>query len=242
MYAYGKSPFSRLNDDIEAGTVEANTAVRNGFIKKVFGILAAQLLLTSLIGTIFFASEGLKSYVQGNAWTLYLAIFLSFGILIPLMCVPDLAKKYPINYVLLFSFTAVEGYLVGAIASTYDVQAVVLAFFLTAGVTLGLALFAMQTKYDFTTMGGVLFSLLWVLLLCGFVTIFIPHVKGVQLAYAGVGALLFSAYLVYDVQKVCGGRQFEMSVDDYVPAALTIYLDVINIFLYILRLVGQSRN
>eukprot|EP00803_Ostreobium_quekettii_P000878 evm.model.scf_713.2 EVM.evm.TU.scf_713.2 scf_713:32155-34696(+) len=237
-----KGVFQRLRGDIETGEVDDDVAVRNGFIRKVFGILAAQLLLTSAIAAPFFLSDTLRTYIHTHLWPLYLALGVSFAVLVPLICIRDLARRYPINYILLFAFTAAEGYLVGTISSTYNVQAVVLAFFLTAGVTVGLSLFAMQTKYDITMLGGVLYSALWILLLCSLIMIFIPGVRVLQTVYAGLGALLFSAYLVYDVQLIAGGRQLEIGLDDYVPAALNIYLDVINIFLYILQLVGDSRN
>lgn len=237
-----ETKWSRLPyNDIETGAVDASTAVRNGFIKKVFGILSMQLLMTSLIASIFIASRGMREFISQNVWTLFLAIILSFGLLIALSCIPNATRSYPTNYILLFSFTVVEGYLVGAITATYQVEAVLTAFFLTAAVALALTAFAMQTKYDFTTWGGVLLSLLVILVLTGFIAMLFPKSRTFDLLYAGIGALLFGAYLVYDVQIVAGGKQYELSVDDYVPAALTIYLDVINLFLFILRLVGDRR-
>lgn len=227
--------------DIETGPIDASTDVRNGFIKKVFGILSMQLLVTSLIASIFFASSALNQFICQHPWTLYLAIILSFGLLIALFCIPNATRSYPTNYILLFSFTVVEGYLVGAITATSKVEAVLMAFFLTAAVTFALTAFAMQTKYDFTTWGGVLLSVLVILVLVGFIAMLFPKSRTFHLLYASIGAILFGAYLVHDVQMVAGGKQYELSVDDYVPAALMVYLDVINLFLFILRLVGDRR-
>lgn len=100
----------------------------------------------------------------------------------------------------------------------------------------------MQTKYDFTMLGGVLISVLMGLILMGFLMMFFPRNQIMTLIYCGIGAILFSVYLVYDVQLIAGGRRNEFGVDDYIPAALAVYLDIINIFLFILRLLGSSRS
>lgn len=237
----GRKTWSRLfdqGDDVETGHMEMSVVARHGFIKKVFGILCAQIFLTAMIGTIFVASDNVKSYVNANPWTLWLSIIMSFGLLIGLICFPSVQQTYPTNYILLGLFTLAEGFLIGAVVATYDVVPVLIAFFLTAGVTLGLTIFAMQTKIDFTVLSGVLFSALIVLILMGFLSIFLKT-QFLNLLYAGGGTLLFSAYLVYDVQLIAGGRKYEFSVDDYVPAALAVYLDVINLFLFILRLIGD---
>ena len=61
--------------------------------------------------------------------------------------------------------------------------------------------------------------------------------------YASLGALLFSCYLVFDTQMMMGGKhKYSISPEEYIFAALNLYLDIINIFLYILALVGGSRN
>jgi protein lifeguard len=61
--------------------------------------------------------------------------------------------------------------------------------------------------------------------------------------YASLGALLFSCYLVFDTQLMMGGKhKYSISPEEYIFAALNLYLDIINIFLYILALVGGSRN
>lgn len=61
--------------------------------------------------------------------------------------------------------------------------------------------------------------------------------------YALFGALLFSAYIVYDTQALMiGDKQFTYGPDDYVFATLNLYLDIINIFMYILQIVGSAQG
>ncbi len=63
-----------------------------------------------------------------------------------------------------------------------------------------------------------------------------------QLIYACLGALLFSIYLIYDTQLILGKGQYSYSLDDAYLAAIQLYLDVINLFLNILRIVGAASN
>jgi len=129
------------------------------------------------------------------------------------------------------------------ISMLYDVDAVVIAAGITTGIVLALTLFAFQTKWDFTAMGGVLVCVLVGLIIFGFVMIFVPGNKYLQMIYGGAGALIFSLYLVYDTQMMMGGdHKYSISPEEYVFAALALYLDVINIFLFVLRLVGLAKS
>ena len=113
---------------------------------------------------------------------------------------------------------------------------------ITAAVCLALTLFAFQTKYDFTMCGGVLIVAMVVFLIFGIVAIFVPG-KIMTLVYSSIGALLFSVYLVYDTQLMMGGdHKYSISPEEYIFAALNLYLDIINIFMYILAIIGASRD
>lgn len=113
---------------------------------------------------------------------------------------------------------------------------------ITAAVCLGLTLFAFQTKWDFTVMGGVLFVAVIILMLFGIVSIFIRG-KTMTLIYASLGALIFSVYLVYDTQLMMGGKhKYSISPEEYIFAALNLYLDIVNIFMYILTIIGATRD
>ena len=64
-----------------------------------------------------------------------------------------------------------------------------------------------------------------------------------MIGFGAAGALVFSLYLVYDTQLMLGGKhKYALSPEEYIFAALNIYLDVINLFMYILMIVGFSRG
>lgn len=117
-----------------------------------------------------------------------------------------------------------------------------MALGITAAVCLALTIFAMQTKIDFTMMGGILLACMVVFMIFGIVAIFFKG-KIITLVYASIGALLFSVYLVYDTQLMMGGdHKYSISPEEYIFAALNLYLDIVNIFIYILTIIGASRD
>lgn len=119
---------------------------------------------------------------------------------------------------------------------------VMLAVGITAAVCLGLTLFAFQTKIDFTGLHTVLFVAVLVLLIFGIIAMIWPG-KIMTLVYASLGALIFSFYLIYDTQMMIGGKhKYSVSPEEYIFAALSLYLDVVNIFIYILTIIGASRD
>jgi len=119
---------------------------------------------------------------------------------------------------------------------------VLLAVGITAAVCFGLTLFAFQTRWDFTKMGGILMVCLIVLIIFGILAIFMKG-KIMTVVYASLGALLFSFYLIYDTQLMMGGNhKFSISPEEYIFAALNLYLDIINIFMYILMIIGATRD
>ena len=54
--------------------------------------------------------------------------------------------------------------------------------------------------------------------------------------------MAFGFYLIVDTQMIMGGKSIELSIDEYILAAMLLYIDIIQIFLYILRILGNSRN
>lgn len=166
-----------------------------------------------------------------------------FICLIVMACCGNVRRQAPMNFIFLGIFTVAESFLLGVTSSVYAVDAVMMAVGITAAVCLALTLFAFQTKWDFTVMGGFLLCATVVLLVFGLVAIFIPSNKIVTLVYASIGALVFSLYLVYDTQLMMGGKhKYSISPEEYIFAALNLYLDIINIFLYILTIIGAARD
>ncbi|XP_065585965.1 protein lifeguard 1-like [Cyrtonyx montezumae] len=98
-----------------------------------------------------------------------------------------------------------------------------------------------QTRYDVTSCRGVLLVCLVVLMLFSVLCIFLRN-RIVEIVYASVGALLFTCFLAVDTQLTLGNKQLALSPEEYIFAALNLYTDIINIFLYILAIVGRAKE
>jgi protein lifeguard len=137
-----------------------------------------------------------------------------------------------------------EKVVLGVVCTIYTMESILIATAVTSILTLGLVAYAFCTKRDFTGAGPYLFMALWCLILYGFILALFPVLRSsIQTAYSLIGVVIFSFYLVYDVQLIIGGKhaRFRFEVDDHMFAALNVYLDVINLFIRILQLFGRDR-
>jgi FtsH-binding integral membrane protein len=225
-------------DDMEVGTAKnVQQMMRLGFIRKVYGILGSQLAITALFVSLALI-ESVAIFIQNHLVIFYICLGLSLVLAIPLICCKSVARTVPTNYIILALWTLCESYMVGTCASFYDAKIVVIAAIMTAAVTLSLTAYACTTKTDFTYCGGMLFCLSALMLCWGLLGLIFG--LWLQTFYCVCGLLLYSVYLIYDTQLVLGKFGVEYSIDDYVIAAMMIYIDIIQIFLYILRLLGRK--
>jgi len=203
------------------------------------GLLATQLLVTVALGAMLTASPAAQALLKASA----LPVMLAFGcVVVPLvmMMVSERARKeHPRNLVLMGIFTLGEGALVGAATLSYSTHSVLVALGITAAVTVALAVYALTTKTDFSGSGPYLYTALLALLATSIAGLLL-RMPALHLAISMGGAVLFALYIVYDIQILMGGQhKVRVSPDEYVFAAINIYLDIINLFLHILRMVGN---
>jgi hypothetical protein len=142
------------------------------------------------------------------------------------------------NLAFLTAFTALEAYSISVVTSMFESRIVLQALIFTFGIFIALTLFACQTKYDFTSWMPYLFGALWVLIIFGFMSAFFPKSSGVELGYGVVAALIFSGYILVDTQLVI--RHYH--VEEEIAAAISLYLDILNLFLAILRILNSQNN
>lgn len=225
-----------------AGFEFSDATIRRGFIRKVYSILMVQLAISTGFIAWFMYDKRTRHFLSENGWVMIVAFITLFVCMIALACCGDLRRKAPHNFILLGLFTVCESLFLAVISSKYRLDEVLLAAGITTVVCLGLTIFAFQTKWDFTVMGGVLFVAVLILFLFGILSIFIRG-NIFRLIYASLGALIFSIYLIYDTQMMMGGEhKYSISPEEYVFAALNLYLDIINIFIYILTIIGSSKD
>lgn len=215
--------------------------VRSGFVRKVYSILTVQLIITTMIAAPIAGMD--RWWIQTHRQYCQAAMILSLVLVVLVSCCfQNVARQVPFNYIFLLVVTVCEAVVVGFICAMYTGQSVLIAAGMTGGIFALLTVYACTTKSDFTGMGPYLWTALLGMILTSVMCMCFPASAMMQTAMAGVGAVLFSFYIVYDTQLICGGKhQQSFGVDDYVFAALNIYLDIINLFLYLLQLFGDRK-
>ena len=113
---------------------------------------------------------------------------------------------------------------------------VIEALVLTLTVFGCLTLFTMQSKIDFSFLGAGLSSALWILILWGFFAYLFGQPAGG--VYSLFGALIFSGYIIFDTYLIAQ----KLGYDDYILASVTLYLDIVNLFFFILQLLSSNRD
>ena len=212
---------------------------RLGFVRKVYGILSAQLSITVFYCVIVCVSTTLKAFMLTHTWLFWVFLGISILTLIILCCVKNVANKVPQNYICMLIFTMAESYIIGFCCCRYSPTTVLIAASMTAMLVLGLTAYACLTKTDFTTIRGIMFVFLIALIIFGIFAIFF-HSRILIVIYCTLGIIIFGIYMIIDTQMILGGKHHQFELDDYIMAAMCLYLDILNLFLFILQLLGSD--
>jgi modulator of FtsH protease len=207
---------------------QENTVNMSAFVKQVYQLFAASLLLGGIGAYVGLANAELMISMY---WGL---VILEIGLLIGLYFVKT---KPGINLAVLFAFTFVSGLaltpiLVRTLSMAGGASIVGNAFILTSVAFAGLSIFAMKTDRDFSSMGKMLFITLIVVIVASIINIFFGS-PILQLAIASIAAVLFSAFILYDTQNIING-----AYSTPIEGAIALYLDFLNLFIALLQILG----
>ena len=202
------------------------TTERLVFIKKVYSLLAMSMG-TAAIGA-YMGSGPLLLLVAPN-------MMLFFILQIALIFFASFAARRPgLNMVALFSFTTVSGLTLGPLLYQVGPSIAAEAFALTAITFAGLSMYVVYSKKDFGFMSGFLMTGLIVLVVGGLLNMFFIQSGMMHFVMSGASVLLFSGFILYDTSNIM--RYY--GTDEYVSATLALYLDVLNLFIALLSILG----
>lgn len=202
------------------------TTERLVFIKKVYSLLAMSMG-TAAIGA-YLGSGPLLLLVAPN-------MMLFFILQIALIFFASFAARKPgLNMVALFSFTTVSGLTLGPLLYQVGPSIAAEAFALTAITFAGLSMYVVYSKKDFSFMSGFLMTGLIVLVVGGLLNMFFIQSGMMHFVMSGASVLLFSGFILYDTSNIM--RYY--GTDEYVSATLALYLDVLNLFIALLSILG----
>lgn len=231
-----------LASDPEVLDIKLSGRSRIQFIRKVYGILFAQLFTTALWITIVAVNqEFFLNFLRKRVELILISVILNIATLIALCCSRQLARTVPMNYILLSLFTTSFSYITSLTTVMFEPTDIMIAGILTAAMTAGLSLYALKTEVDYSEMSSFLWSLVLTLIFSVIMALLFPS-KSIQIVIGLLGACILSVYIIFDTQVIVGGRFAELSIDDYIFAAMLLYLDVMRLFLEILRILGKAKR
>jgi FtsH-binding integral membrane protein len=211
----------------------------NQFLVQSFGWMFAGLLLTAAISTVVARNPTLIDAVAGS-WILFLFAQLGLGIGIQAL-MPRLSATLGLG--LFFVFAATMGVTVGVIVSFYSQESVITSFFGASAMFGAAAIYGATTKRSLNSIGGFLFMGMIGLLVASVVNIWLAS-SAAGWVIALIGVVIFTVYTAYDVQKISYG-DYAASLGSVEKAsvlgAIHLYINFVNIFLFLLRLTGGRR-
>ena len=168
-------------------------------------------------------------------------LFLCFNMLLILSCslfvCIEKIKQKPYNYIYASSFTIFMSYFLFYMCYSIQPRILLESGLSTLFMFSGLSIYSWQSTIDYSTKGNYLLLSLLTLLLLGVFNIFFNYTF-IETIYPVLGVFLFSFYIIYDTQLIFGRQTIKYKPEDYLIASINLYLDIINLFIYLLELIN----
>lgn len=218
----------------QTGTLVRTGEERATLVRRTYSLVLVTVLVTMVGATFGLSQPRLMQSVAAHP-------FLSFlCILAPLLLATRKKTEFPMNIGLVLLFTFAVGIFISPMLYIYGQRqpgVIGQAAVLTLGAFGILTLYAFVSRRDFSAWGSFFMVGLWVLIGTMLLNFFLPSAIA-SLWIASATILVFSGLLIFDTWRL----RNVYGPDDYVGAAVQIYLDLLNMFLAVLRLVGNRRN
>jgi len=218
-----------------AGTIVRTGAERATLVRRTYSLVFVSVLVT-IAGAMFALSQpGLLNAVAAHPWLSMIGVF------VPLFLVMGTRNVFPLNIGLVFLFTFAMGVLISPTLYVFGQRQpglITQAATLTIGAFFVLTAYSFVSRRDFSAWGSFFSVGLWVVIGGMFLNIFVFKNAAIDVALASITILVFCGLLVFDTWRI----RNVYGPDEYVSAAVSIYLDLLNLFLAILRVLGGRRN
>ena len=234
--------------DLEKIVTERQGALSAAFpalMRKVYVWMTLALVITGICAYGVATSPALMQIVYGNKAAIWVLFIAEIGLVFYTTArINRLSLSTATTLFIIYS--ALNGVTLSAIFVVYTTASIAKVFFITAGTFAAMALIGYTTKKDLTRFGGIAFMLLIGLIIATVVNMFVQSTM-LDLILSYIGVVLFVGLTAWDSQQIkrALAMQPDMSESSQKVAllgALTLYLDFINLFLYLLRIFGRSDN
>jgi FtsH-binding integral membrane protein len=224
-----------------ARAAELDVGLR-AYMQKVFGLMGLGTAITGVVAYFTASSPAMLQMVYGTPLR-YVVFFAPFAFILALSFGINRMRASTAQMVF-WLFSGVMGLSLASVFLVYTGQSIVTTFFVSSATFLGMALYGYTTKRDLTGWGSFLFMGLLGLIVASVIGLFVSS-SALQFAISVIGVLIFTGLTAYDAQKIkemyYAGDSSEVGGKKAVMGALALYLDFINLFLYLLRFIGDRR-
>ena len=223
----------------------AQQSLVSTLFKSVYLQMAAALTVTGLTAYFVANSPQLLYSIYSNSASIWVLLIAQFGLVIWLSS--RVMKMSMTSATILFIlYSVVTGVTFSSIFLLYTMESIASTFFVTAGTFFAMSLIGYTTRMDLSKIGNILYMLLIGLLIATVVNIFVAS-SGLYWVITYAGVIIFTGLIAWDTQKLKTIFIEYGSADDNgqklaLLGALTLYLDFINLFLFLLRILGGNRD
>lgn len=214
----------------------------SAFLRKVYAFMAAGLFATAVTATIVASSETLIKAIVGNPMVFYGLLFGELGMVIAFSALVNRISAVAAG-ALFFTYAIVNGITLSVIFLAYTASSIGSTFFVTAGTFGALSAYGYATKRDLSGLGSFAMMGLIGLIIASVVNLFLRSPMMYWLT-TFVGVIVFTALTAYDTQKLknyAAQANADQQSKVAMQGALMLYLDFINLFLLLLRILGRRR-
>ena len=230
------------NSGIDQSVVES---AQRTLMKNVYWWMALALMVTGLSAFYTASSPRLLEAIFGSG--LFIGLIIAELIMVIVLSARINKMSFVAAGIVFVIYSIVNGLTLSSILIAYTMESVASTFFITAGTFAAMAIIGSVTKKDLSSIGQILFMALIGLILATIVNIFL---KSSMMSYiiSYVGVAVFVGLTAYDAQKIKNMiHQYGTDLSDdnmklALMGSLSLYLDFINLFLYLLRIFGSRRN
>ncbi|WP_052080792.1 Bax inhibitor-1/YccA family protein [Porphyromonas sp. COT-239 OH1446] len=223
-------------------TVIQDASLQRTLMQRVFLWMAIGLGITGLTSLLLFKNVDLL-YSIASSRGLFLGLIIAEVALVVFLSARIARMSFMTATALFAAYAVLNGVTLSPIFLVYTAQSIAETFFVTAATFSAMAIYGYITKRDLTSMGNLLFMVLIGLIIASLVNMFVGS-SLMSLVISAVGVLVFVGLTAYDVQKI--KRLFVNTYEDSddtkkvaILGALTLYLDFINLFIFLLRFMGR---
>ena len=226
--------FDVQENSYNTASLQTTALERNKVLRSVYALLALSMIPTVLGAAFAMYSNIAKAMLSSPIISMVVFFAGAFG----LMYMIEKNKDRPAGVAWLMGFTFFMGMMLSRILTvtlsryTNGGEIIMLAFGGTGVIFAGMAFLAASIKRDISGMGKFLFMGALIVMVVGIANVFL-QLPGLSIALSAVVMVLFSAYLMYDLNQIMNGGE-----TNYITATLAVYLDVFNIFQSLLSLLG----